>query len=399
MEQYSFFATCPRYLETMLYDEIASMGAEKVEETQSGVRFDGSLSVGYRVCLWSHLASRVFLALDSFQVHNSEEMYGNVVDFPWEHHFTTGHTFAVSAVINNSCFNHSNYAALTVKDAIVDRFRKNSGKRPSIDPETPDILIRVHVNKTDCLMYLDLSGESLHKRGYRVVSTEAPLRENTAAALLIRSGWPRLAAEGKCFMDPMCGSGTLLIEAMMMAADIAPGLLRDHYGFLSWKKHDAESWQSLINEAKKRKEAGLQNPPLIFGSDCDRAALASCQANIEAAGLQGMIGIKHYRFEEIPTTDLEKLSGLMVTNPPYGVRIGNSDGIEKLYDSLGRWMVENLQGWQAGVITSEKELARHTGLRALKVNTFYNGNIKCAFATFILDEKNRYREYKKNGTV
>ena len=235
----TFFATCPRNTEGLLLDELRALGAPEVAETRAGVAFRGPLQVAYRACLWSRVASRVLLHLHSCPVASPDELYECVRELPWEDHLLVSGTLAVEVTTTIKrgplADLNTHFAEQRVKDAVVDRFRARSGTRPGVDLARPDIRINVHLTPEGAGISLDLSGDGLHRRGYRTEGGEAPLKENLAAAILLRAGWPRTVETGACLLDPMCGSGTLLIEGALIAADTAPGLLRDYYGFLRWK--------------------------------------------------------------------------------------------------------------------------------------------------------------------
>ena len=298
-----FFATCPKGIESLLLDELRSLGALSVKETRAGVSFEGTLETALAACLWSRLANRILLPLSTFSSPTPEALYGGVKEIVWEDHLPPDGTLAVDAVVSGSAITHSRYAALKTKDAVVDRFRERTGSRPSVKTREPDLQINVHIHKDEATISLDLSGDSLHRRGYRTVKGEAPLKENLAAAILIRARWPQLAAEGRPFIDPMCGSGTLAIEAALMAADIAPGLLRSHFGFLGWKGFESRIWTHLQVDARYRKKEGLPRLPGISGFDHDKHAVSSALANLKRAGLEGRV-----HFEKRSIENLEALS-------------------------------------------------------------------------------------------
>jgi 23S rRNA (guanine2445-N2)-methyltransferase / 23S rRNA (guanine2069-N7)-methyltransferase len=293
---------------------------------------------------------------------------------------------------------HSHYAALRVKDGIVDQFSKRFGRRPSIDTRIPDIRINVHMKKEQATLSLDLSGDSLHKRGYRSEGGAAPLKENLAAAILIRAGWPDIAQRGGTLIDPMCGSGTLLLEGAMMAFDIAPGFGRSYFGFNKWKGHEKTIWQNLVKEAKGRRERGLKGKRLIFyGFDGDEHIIARAQDNASHAGL--------LRFIHFHCRDLEKLKGhdsfnkgLVIANPPYGERMGEEASLASLYHCLGESLREGFYGWQASVFTANPELAKHMGIRAKKQYRFFNGALPCKLLNFEIHDS-WYMRKTSPGTV
>ena len=378
MESRSFFATAPKGIEPLLADELRALGVENAAETRAGVSFSGTLETAYRVCLWSRLASRVLLPLASFTADSPEQLYTGVRAIDWGEHLAAGGTLVVDASVSHSRITHSHYAALKVKDAVVDQFRDRSGVRPSIDSERPDVRINLYLLRDMATISLDLSGDSLHRRGYRDEGVLAPLKENLAAAILIRAGWPDIAAEGGPLVDPMCGSGTLLLEGAMMAGDIAPGLLRPYYGFLGWRGHDAALWQRLLEEAHQRRAAGLSHIPTIVGYDVDHKAIRAAWANIEQAGLRERIHVERREVAALVAPAGDPASaGLVVVNPPYGDRLGEVEALKELYGLLGDRLKEHFAGWKAAVFTGNVELGKKLGLRAKKMHTLYNGAIEC----------------------
>ena len=230
----TFFASAPKGIELILADELQSIGGQDVKHTAGGAYFNGDIEVAMRVCLWSRLANRVLMPLASYSAQTPEQLYAGALKVDWSKHLDVSKTFAIDASIRRSKINHSRYAEQVIKDAIVDQFKEKTDERPNVERDQPNIRINAYINDNKVTLSIDLSGDSLHRRHYRAESVEAPLKENLAAAILIRAGWPKIAAEGGALYDPMCGSGTLLTEAAMMAGDIAPGLLRDYYGFFEW---------------------------------------------------------------------------------------------------------------------------------------------------------------------
>lgn len=374
------FATAPLGLELLLADELRKLGIGEITEARSGVHFYGSLADAYRVCLWSRLANRVLLRLAEFPSATPEALYDGVAALDWSAHLDAEATLAVDFVSQRSQITHTQYGAQKVKDAIVDQFRERTGSRPSVDMARPDIRVNVYLERDQAVLSLDLAGDSLHKRGYRLEGGAAPLKENLAAALLLRAGWPQVYAEGGDFIDPMCGSGTLLVEAAWMAADVAPGLLRDYFGFIGWKQHDRAVWYSLLDEALARREQGLArlNASLV-GCDIDAAAIHAAISNAERAGLRGKVEIKRRSITDVRPY---KTSGLLLVNPPYGERLGDIETLVPLYTELGNTLREHFQGWKAGVFTGNPDLAFKLGIRARKKYALYNGALECKLFTF-----------------
>ena len=243
----TYFATAAKGLETLLAEELVAMGMTEVKEARAGVYFSGGIENAYRACLWSRVANRILLPLGRYPAATPEALYDGVSKIDWREHLSALDSFAVDASVSNSAITHSQYAALKTKDAIVDQFRAATGERPSVETDKPNIQVNVYINNDEVQIYLDLSGESLHLRGYRTRGSAAPLKENLAAAILYRAKWLDTFNAGGALVDFMCGSGTLPIEAAMMACDIAPGINRTYYGFLGWKQHHAAIWQRLLS--------------------------------------------------------------------------------------------------------------------------------------------------------
>jgi len=379
-----FFATAPKGMVAILMAELETLGALEIREQPAGAEFSGELETAYRACLWSRTANRILLPLGSFAAATPEALYEGVQAIDWSEHFTPRETLAIDFVARNSKIQHSQFGAQKVKDAIVDQFRDNSGERPSVDIQHPDIRINVFLQRDEAILYLDLSGDSLHKRGYRQEGGAAPLKENLAAAILLRADWSRIVAEGGGLVDPMCGSGTLLIEAAMIAADMAPGLLRERFGFLAWQQHDAALWQRLMDEATLRRDTGLEDLPPIFGYDSHGKAIQFAQANITAAGLD-----EHIRLAKREVAGLRKPAqldqGLVVVNPPYGERMGERETLEPLYRQLGERLKAEFSSWQAAVFTGNPELAKRMGIRAFKQHNMFNGALACKLLRFHID--------------
>ncbi len=389
----TWFVTCPKGLETLLARELEALGAACVGETAAGVECKGDSALGYRICLWSRLANRVLLPLARFPVENADDLYHGALEVPWSEHFGVHATLAVDFVGTSPSINHTTFGAQRVKDAIVDHFQIRHGERPSVDLQDPAIRVNARLAHGRITLSLDLAGESLHRRGYRVGNVTAPLKENLAAALLLRARWPEIAAVGGPLLDPLCGSGTLLIEAALMAADIAPGLARHRFGFMAWSGYDATLWQALVAEAAARKAAGLARglPPLL-GFDLDTRALAASVANIEQAGLAGHIGVERRAIADhrnpfttaAAANAAAATTGLVITNPPYGTRLGQVDELRGLYQQLGAMLKREFPGWQAAVFTGSEELGFALGLRAHKRYQLFNGPIPSQLLLFAL---------------
>lgn len=377
----AWLATCPKGLEQLLAQELQALGAESTRETVAAVHFDGPLELAYRACLWSRLANRVLMPLHQFSLDEADQLYQECNDIPWESHFSANETIAIDFIGTSRLVDNTMYGSQRVKDAVVDRIRREEGERPNVDTKEPDIRIQVRQHKGQVSVSLDLSGESLHRRGYRSGQGSAPIKENLAAALLLRAGWPEMMAKGAALLDPMCGSATLIIEGAMMAADIAPALLRERYGFSAWKQHDQALWQTLIDEAEQRKQVGLDRLELdIRGYDANPRVLEFATLNIEKAGLDEHIRLAHKPIDQFGRATAEY--GLLITNPPYGERLGDFEGLRPIYAKLGAVLQKNFQGWKAGIFTGNLELGRETDLTPSKQYKLFNGTIPCKLLMF-----------------
>ncbi|MCQ8181494.1 bifunctional 23S rRNA (guanine(2069)-N(7))-methyltransferase RlmK/23S rRNA (guanine(2445)-N(2))-methyltransferase RlmL [Methylomonas sp. SURF-1] len=387
MTQYPLYATAPKALEGILANEIRSLGGQNVKEKLAGVAFDGDLALAYRLCLWSRVANRVFLPLSSFEVKSQQDLYDGVKRINWFEHMKPDDSLAVSFSSKNSpAINNTHFGAQKVKDAIVDQMRAKFNKRPSVDTERPSLRVNVYLHNDLAQLSLDLSGESLHKRGFRDVSIAAPIKENLAAAILLRAGWPAIAEQGGTLLDPMCGSGTMLLEGALIAADIAPGLQRDYFGFLGWKKHDSALWQSLLDEARARRDAGLAKLPTIVGFDQDRRTVATALQHVENAGLSGKIHIEKRDIADAAAAESWP-KGLIACNPPYGERLGDEAETAALYRRFGEVLKQRFAGWQAAMIISDPELGFRLGIRSQKPITLFNGALECKLLRFNIEEK------------
>ena len=384
MTQHKFTVTAARGMLPILAKELKDLGISHSKQDQGNIRFTGTLEDAYRVCLWSRVAIRVLLPIAHFSAETDDALYQGVKNIEWEQHIDAkDSTLAVDFNSFRSKLQHSQYGAQKVKDAVVDRLREQFGDRPSVDLFQPDLRINVYIKHNQAIVSIDLSGDSLHKRGYRVQNTTAPLKEHLAAAILLSADWPSLAKKGWGLLDPMCGSGTFIIEAAMMAADIAPGLHRDYFGFLYWKQHDSEVWQRLKADAVRRRHSGLSRLPLISGGDSDQRAVTATQANLSEVGLQDVVVVKQRALLDWPPHCLElPLSGLLVCNPPYGHRIGEEGEIAQLYHSLGNIVSETLPAWRTSLITNDESLAMKTGLSVFDKIAVDNGPIACQVMHF-----------------
>jgi 23S rRNA (guanine2445-N2)-methyltransferase / 23S rRNA (guanine2069-N7)-methyltransferase len=384
-----WIATAPVGAASVLAEELAQFGAEQIRERSHDVKFQGTLEVGYRTCLWSRTATRVLLSLGSIDATSAKSIYEAVKRMDWREHLAPGATLACDCSGGNESIRHTIYGSQLLKDAVCDSLRDATGERPNIQPERPDVLLHLHVESSaTALVSLDFSGESLHRRGYRSEGGRAPLKENVAAAVLLRAGWPQIAEQGGTLLDPMCGSGTFLTEGALMAADAAPAFDRPYFGFLKWRGHDAGLWERLRAEAVARRGARVARR-CILGSDIDAEAVRMAIANGEQAGVAEWLHVEKRALSELSRPRGE--GGLVVANPPYGERIGAESGLPALYSELGSVLREHFQGWQAAILTGNPPLARNLGIYAKRTHRFFNGSIECRLLRFDLNEASAQR--------
>jgi 23S rRNA (guanine2445-N2)-methyltransferase / 23S rRNA (guanine2069-N7)-methyltransferase len=387
MNLQSFFATAPKGIESVLKEELEILGAQNISDSRAGVGFQGDMELAYRACLWLRTANRVLMPIFEFTVENETDLYQGVQQINWADHVSPDGTLVVDLNSSQSVITNSHYGALKVKDAIVDQFREKTGIRPSVERLTPDIRVNVYLLKKAATISIDLSGESLHKRGYRTSTVAAPMKENLAAAILLKGGWPEIAKNGGGLIDPMCGSGTLPIEAALIASETAPGLFRSYFGFLGWKRHQADIWSRLIAEAEQLSKDGLQRSTPVVGYDLAAKAITASVKNSENAGLEKLIHFEKRDLSgSLPTARLATSKGLVVINPPYGERIGEVHELKELYRNLGNHLYHNFKGWKALLFTGNEELSRELGFGPKKTNTMYNGSIKCKLFTYDLKQ-------------
>ncbi|RUM47920.1 MAG: bifunctional 23S rRNA (guanine(2069)-N(7))-methyltransferase RlmK/23S rRNA (guanine(2445)-N(2))-methyltransferase RlmL [Desulfocapsa sp.] len=373
---YALTASCAAGLEILVAREIESFGGEDVESARGLVSWHGNLEAAYRTCLWSRYASRIFLSIATFEALDEDALYDGAAKVDWESHMGLQTSFAVDCSLNSSNITHSRFAALRVKDALVDQFRERYDDRPSVDVSRPDLRIRLYIYKNQATLSLDLSGESLHMRGYRFEGGGiAPLKESLAAAIVTLAGWKGDKNNERMLLDPMCGSGTLLIEAALIHGDVAPGLSRSYFGFSGWKAHDAKLWSVLVEEAIEREDVGMDGEwPTILGYDADPRAVALARKNIENAGLDERIVVRQGQFAHLHRPAAK---GLLVTNPPYGERLFEKEEAEQLHRALGIVCKRELAGWQLGIFTSNPEFGDRMGIKWEASHRLYNGPINC----------------------
>lgn len=389
------FVTCPKGIEPLLFAELSALNVGQCQQTTAGVAVYDDLKTAYRICLWSRLANRVLLRLHRFSAPNATMLYRGISDIDWLQHMSGNGSLVVDFAGTSAEITNTLFGAQKVKDAVVDQLRDATQQRPQITKINPDLRINVYLDRhQQATVSLDLSGSSLHQRGYRVDGGEAPLKENLAAAILIRSNWPVIAQQQGSLLDPMCGSGTLLIEGLLLAANIAPGLLRQQFGFERWRQHDQKIWQALLAEAQVARLASLAKPlPTLVGYDHDAAAIAMAQANARRCGLADYIQFSVAEIAQLKNSR-SLATGLIVCNPPYGQRLAGGDdaALEALYQRLATQLRQHFLGWQASLFTGKEALCAHIGMRPSKKYQFYNGTLLCKLFLYPLNTANFFNE-------
>lgn len=370
------FVTCPRGLEGVLAEELRPLGLEAAESTL-GVTARGTLEGAYRACLWSRVANRVLLPVGRFAAEGEDALYAGVRGIRWREHLDPRGTLAVAFTGGGEAIRHTHFGALRTKDAIVDQLREETGTRPQVDTEQPDVRVHVHLHAGEATVSIDLSGESLHRRGWRGEAREAPLKENVAAGVLYLAGWPARAKEGAPFVDPMCGAGTLPIEAAMMAGDVAPGLDRARFGFEGWRGHDAGLWRRLREEAEARAVRDPARLPAVRGFDADAQAVKVARRNAARAKLDRVVAFAERPFDALGAEEAGGRPGVLVVNPPWGERLGEARELGALYQAIGDALKRRFPGWSAFVLTGSLALAKRIGLRPAKRHVLVSGGIEC----------------------
>jgi putative N6-adenine-specific DNA methylase len=362
-----FFATCPRGLEQLLAEELQQLKAETIHTVGGGVEFSGDFFLCYRANLESRIASRVLWQVATGRYRNEEDIYRTTYALQWNDWFEPELTIRVDVSSIRCPLKSLNFVILKIKDAVCDKIRQLSGSRPNVDTRQPDIPIQGHLTAHDFTLYLDTTGDPLFKRGQRVAAGEAPMRENLAAGVLRLAGW----VPGIPLLDPMCGSGTFLLEAAHMALDIAPGLGR-HFAFEKLKNFDARRWQGLLQQRAARQKPGA--PLSIYGSDLSGEALKSARTNLAAAGLAQVVTLKQANVLEISAPAKQ---GIIVTDPPYGVRLGEQQELAQLYPKLGDVLKKQFSGWRAYILSADMRLPKLIRLAASKRTPLFNGPLEC----------------------
>jgi putative N6-adenine-specific DNA methylase len=368
-----FFAPCPRGLEAPLAGELHAQNAQFVAPAEGGVAFSGPFELAYHVNLESRLASRVLWQVAHGRCRSEDELYALVRGIDWARHFKVERTLRVDVAATGSTLPSLEFATLKVKDAVCDRFRDDAGKRPSVDKQRPDVRVHAYLTEREATIYLDTSGEPLFKRGWRHDTDAAPLRENLAAGLIALSGW----TPGTPFLDPMCGSGTIAIEAAALAADRAPGLTRT-FGFQKLGWFDGPTWQRIRQRARDRMKKAPAAPAIV-GSDLDPQALERSRSNAAAAGVAEWLTLEQ---GDVRTRAAPAPAGVLIANPPYGIRLHDEHALAAFYPRLGDALKQRFAGWTAYFLTGDARLAKLIGLKPSRRTPLWNGNIECRFYRF-----------------
>lgn len=370
-------------LEDLLVTELKELGALDVEKHNRAVGFRGDKELMYRANLCLRTALRILVPIHEFPVRNETDLYESIREMPWENFLGATDTLAIGCTLHSELFNHSHYLSLKAKDAIVDRFRDRSGSRPSVDLDDPTIQVHLHVHGDQCLVSLDSSGGSLHRRGYRDRTNLAPINEVLAAGLVLLSGWDRKST----FVDPMCGSGTIPIEAAMIAANIPPAIHRERFGFQRWNDHDPALWKSVVLAAKDRIDEG--NLPVILGGEISPHVARKAESNVARSGLKGRIRIMNRAFKDLDPPDG---GGTLVMNPPYGERMDKDEDILALYKMIGDTLKQRWAGYTAWILTSNLNAVKQVHLTAKPRIKLFNGALECRFLRYELYSGTRRSE-------
>lgn len=366
-------------LEDVLAEELISLGADNIQLGRRMVSFTGDKALLYRANIHCRTALRILKPIYKFSAKNADEVYAAVKKMDWKNLLSEKNTFSVDSVVFSSIFTHSKFVAYRVKDAIVDYFTEKTGKRPSVSITNPDVLINIHIAENQCTLSLDSSGESLHKRGYRKVQTEAPLNEVLAAGMILKTGW-----RGETdFVDPMCGSGTLLIEAAMIAMNIPPGIYRNSFAFEKWIDFDSELFDMIYNDDSGERVFEHK----IYGSDISAKAISIATENVKSAGVSKYIELKTLPFQDYKKAPPER--GILVTNPPYGERI-KPDDLFGLYEMIGERLKHIFAGYDAWILSYKKDCFNRIGLRHSQRIPLINGSLECEFRKYELFAGKRY---------
>jgi putative N6-adenine-specific DNA methylase len=374
--QQHYFATCPRGLEPVLQAELEALGASGIQPVDGGASFSGDVALSWKANLESRVATRVLWRVGQTSYASEDDIYKAALGLPWPSWFDVSRTMMVKVTAVKSPLKSLEFITLRIKDAVCDRFRQVNGERPSIDTREPDVRIHAYLTTNLCQFYLDTSGAALFQRGFRQSSVDAPLKENLAAGIIKLTGWQ----PGMPFLDPMCGSGTFLIEAALMALDMAPGIKRK-FAFENLKNFDAAAWGKIKAAAQQRIKPASPMP--IFGSDSDFRAVRAARQNLETSGLSNVVQVQQLDVLESPAPALpEGVTGILLSNPPYGERIGEEDALAELYPQLAASLKRNFAGWNAFFLTSDLRMPKLMRLAPSRKTPLFNGPLECRLFEF-----------------
>lgn len=373
MRQY--FATVARGLEDLAAQELQDLGAQSVRPEFCGVAFTGNKALLYRVNLWARLPFRILVQVATFRCKTADDLYRGVYKFDWQPYLSPEQTLAVSATGKTPQLNHTHFTALQVKNAIVDQQRDRFQARSDVDTRQPQVQVNVHLHRDRAVISLDSSGSSLHRRGYRPAVGKAPLKESLAAALIYLSGWQPTQA----FCDPLCGSGTLPLEAALIGLNCAPGLFRDRFGFEGWQDFDSVLWRRVRREAEAAQKAALEVP--VVGCDRDASTVIQARSNARDSQVADQVS---FLVQELSEVEAPATSGVLLCNPPYGERLGNPEELGDFYKLLGDVLKQRFKGWTAFVLSGNKALAKSIGLKSSQRIPVYNGNLPCQLMKYEL---------------
>lgn len=396
-----FFATCGTSLEYLLVDELKAIGAENVREGLSVVNFDAEWSTLYDILMWSRIASRVLYPIAQFEAIDEQALYDQVSIIDWSQHINSKASFLVNSQSFRSELSHTKFVSQRIKDAIVDHYTNMDEQRPDVEFEQPDVVIQCRIRQNQVTLSIDLAGLGLHRRGYRLEGGAAPIKENLASALLVRAGWLKMCQNESLnelsLYDPMCGSGTFLIEAAMIALDIAPGTFREYLGVFGWEQFNPSLWQATIDSANIRRQSNSNRHKLnIQGSDRNPKVVSNALANVERAEVGEVVQVHIAALDQISQIDLPP-AGLLIVNPPYSERLGDFDEVKDLYLELGELLKNQFVGWNASVLSPQKDFGHSLNIRAKKIYKFNNASIACELLNFEINEA--YFLSKKNPSL
>lgn len=401
LKTFRYLASSPRGFGDLLAQELRALGAADVRERALGVEFSGPLQIAYRACLESRVAARVFLIVAEFEAATDSAFYDAIRAVDWRPHVDPRRTLACDFSGKHPALTHTRFGALRLKDGICDQLRDVAGARPDISTDQPAVRVHAHANGPKVTVSLDLSGEGLHRRGYRTEAGEAPLRENLAAGMLVRAGWPEKCANAREFLDPLCGSGTLVIEAAMIAANMAPNARRNYFGFLGWPGHDGALWERVKQEARARET----RPAIpLRGQDADGAVLDAARANAARAGLADFVSFTRAPLRDARPTveagaDDHRIAGFLAANPPYGVRLEDRDAARALMKDFGALLREHFTGWEAAILAGSPDAGLELGIRAERVHTVWNGAIECRLLRLKVSAAAEKQFFHKGGSA